>query len=805
MGLRLRDSELNDRLVPEVDETGEYVRSKVDAERLRAQGEEDELRTAIGAEETRATQAEEDLQADITAETQRATQAETTLQTNIDKKLDKVTTPQDGYKVYAVSPEGSQTLYGASQAATGNTIAIREATSGSLNVGTPTANTHATTKQYVDAAVAAVDEEAVALQQELTEEIQRATQAESALQTSIENEVSRAQAKEAEIEDDLSAEVTRATQAEQANATAISQEASRAQEAESGLQGAITSETSRATGVEQGLNTRLTTVEGKIPNQASAQNQLADKAFVNSSINSAAAFFRGNFETKAALDSWQTSNPGVATNNDYAYVESDETHDGEAWRYIFIKEGEYPGAWEPQFMVNETPFTAEQLAAINSGATAEIITGIGNKLDKVSTTGNNRVYGISSQGTQVQFDVISGEATADSLVARSTNGTVVVGTPTQNSHATTKAYVDSAVQAEEDRAVAQEQALSSQISAKANSSDVSLLNQSQSFAQGVSKTFVGSTVNVQIAPDAGVNVGTKDETQSTAVTSNGLMFAKNNKSVALSLKSEPPSNYQGYYLPDFPAGTTQMTMRTLAVDEEVGVSKIEARLYDPYDFSTVVVDSIETFTPDKRIRLFLDCGSGDVVILEPIKISTDDAGTPNAADFCFEVPVDSSEWGDNQGKTFILSCPSSGGTMHVSGPYNGRIGQINNKETVTSFYAPETAGTSGQVLTSTGNGAPTWQNMPDIPVIIRTSGTLSGGDIVVSSDSQDTMYGVYYGDITLPANCDVWSTRFLIKLTGESYSAEIFMNNRQTSPTNLRVYLNERRSFTYYILGFPVE
>lgn len=127
------------------------------------------------------------------------------------------------------------------------------------------------------------------------------------------------------------------------------------------------------------LQTDVDTIEGKIPNQASPQNQLADKAFVNSSINSAAAYFRGAFATRAALFAvaWQTADPEAAnyvSNNDYAYVADDETHNNEAWRYIYVLQpGGTDNGWQPQFKVNESPLTAAQLAALNSGATAALI------------------------------------------------------------------------------------------------------------------------------------------------------------------------------------------------------------------------------------------------------------------------------------------------------------------------------------------------------------------------------------------------------------------------------------------------
>ena len=140
-------------------------------------------------------------------------------------------------------------------------------------------------------------------------------------------------------------------------------------------------------------------INAKIPIQASSTNQLADKDFVNSTINSSVATFRGNFATKAALDAWQLANPTVAKNNDYCYVEQDETRNNESWRYIYVVENGV-GSWQAQFKVNDTPFTAEQLAAINSGATAQIINSISSKLtasDILDSTGDSSLKAISQR------------------------------------------------------------------------------------------------------------------------------------------------------------------------------------------------------------------------------------------------------------------------------------------------------------------------------------------------------------------------------------------------------------------------
>jgi hypothetical protein len=151
----------------------------------------------------------------------------------------------------------------------------------------------------------------------------------------------------------LPAEVVRAQTAEQANAAAVADEAAARADADAQLWLLV-------------------------PVQASALNQLADKAFVNSTLNSLSAFHvvydaqNNPFPTKAALLGATTcyygGQPYTPSNNDYATVLADEAYAGAQTRYV------YDGAsWAFQFKINDTPFTASQLAAINSGVTAAAI------------------------------------------------------------------------------------------------------------------------------------------------------------------------------------------------------------------------------------------------------------------------------------------------------------------------------------------------------------------------------------------------------------------------------------------------
>lgn len=142
------------------------------------------------------------------------------------------------------------------------------------------------------------------------------------------------------------------------------------------------------------LDTSLDGVEEKIPAQATAENQLADKAFVNSSVQTATANFRGNWANFTAVPTDVAQYPAdyagqkTPTTNDYLVVQDASDFpvaEGEpalagTWRFKYSGEWSVYGktGWHPEYQVNETPLTAEQLAALNSGITAGAVTKLNN-------------------------------------------------------------------------------------------------------------------------------------------------------------------------------------------------------------------------------------------------------------------------------------------------------------------------------------------------------------------------------------------------------------------------------------------
>ena len=138
--------------------------------------------------------------------------------------------------------------------------------------------------------------------------------------------------------------------------------------------------------IKQWVLDRLQQLWALIPLQASAENQLADKAFVNSSIATATATFRGTFNLVSDLGlsteaTQQQIAAAIATemealgimpdSNDYCFIQIPDD-DSDPDMIARIDRYKYDGsAWGYEFSLNNSGFTAAQWAAINSGITSE--------------------------------------------------------------------------------------------------------------------------------------------------------------------------------------------------------------------------------------------------------------------------------------------------------------------------------------------------------------------------------------------------------------------------------------------------
>ena len=130
------------------------------------------------------------------------------------------------------------------------------------------------------------------------------------------------------------------------------------------MQNNIDAEETRARSAEEQNATDIAGINAKIPVAASAQNQLADKNFVNSSIQTATADFKGTFNSLAELQ--QVS----ANANDYGHVVSKDAEGNTVYsRYKYV-EGT---GWVFEYNLNNSSFTAAQWAALQSGITALLV------------------------------------------------------------------------------------------------------------------------------------------------------------------------------------------------------------------------------------------------------------------------------------------------------------------------------------------------------------------------------------------------------------------------------------------------
>ena len=132
----------------------------------------------------------------------------------------------------------------------------------------------------------------------------------------------------------------------------------------------------------------ISAIEAKIPAQASSSNQLADKAFVNSSIATATATYRGAYNLVSDLSlTTAATQQQIATalaikmaalsitpdNNDYCFVQI-PTADATPTEIARVDRYKYNGtAWSFEFSLNNSGFTAAQWAAINSGITSGLV------------------------------------------------------------------------------------------------------------------------------------------------------------------------------------------------------------------------------------------------------------------------------------------------------------------------------------------------------------------------------------------------------------------------------------------------
>lgn len=230
----------------------------------------------------------------------------------------------------------------------------------------------------------------------------------SATEQGLDAETSARQAADDEIMDNLATEIGNRESGDNA------------------LQDAIDAEAAARTAADNTLQSNIDNITALIPDQTTTDNQLADKAFVNSTVQTDTANFRGTWHTWSDVPTEASSYPTdyagsrTPTVNDYMVVLRTDDWDGEippalggTWRFKYTGNWETDGkaGWMPEYQVNEDPFTVAQIAAINSGATRELITKLSDLAD-IQTVGDG-------------LDLTSGTLAASIMTGatNSTNGT----------------------------------------------------------------------------------------------------------------------------------------------------------------------------------------------------------------------------------------------------------------------------------------------------------------------------------------------------------------------------------------------
>lgn len=281
-------------------------------------------------------------------------------------------------------------------------------------------------------------------------------------------------------------------------------------------------------------------IEAKIPSAASSSNQLADKAFVNSSISTNTATFKGTFNSLAELQAVTG-----ATNNDYGFVIEYDQQGNEYYdRY------KYNGtAWVYEYKIESTPFTAEQWAAIQSGITSGDV----DKLAALPTNAQLTALLAAKQDTINDLATIRSGASAGATAYQKPSG----GIP--------KSDLSSAVQTS---------------LGKADTALQSYTETDPVFSASPAAGITSSDITEwdgKAEPTPVVNHGTSDTTF--AMTPNVLHIWGTVTSLTLTLATPTDSTIVNEYMFQFTSGTTATTLSlpsTVTWDEDKGTLTVES-------------------------------------------------------------------------------------------------------------------------------------------------------------------------------------------------------------------------------------
>lgn len=186
----------------------------------------------------------------------------------------------------------------------------------------------------------------------------------------------------------------------------------------------------------------IAAIEQKIPAQASPSNKLVDEDSMNSSIATATATFRGAFNlvtdlhlsvsaTHAEIATALATAIQTADNNDYCYVQIPVADDTPT-EFASVERYKYNGtAWEYEYTLNNSGFTAAQWTALNSGITSGLVA----KLSALPTNselttllgGKANTADLAPVATSGSYNDLSGKPTVDDTPTSDSNNLVKSG------------------------------------------------------------------------------------------------------------------------------------------------------------------------------------------------------------------------------------------------------------------------------------------------------------------------------------------------------------------------------------------
>ena len=453
----------------------ENLQKNIETEQARAEKAETDLDNKINDLESSNNEKFDGLQTALDAEVTRAKQAESDIETEVQKKYEK---PSTGIPKSDLSSSLQDSIDKADASATNDDLQkeIERA--------------KAAEKTNADAIIAE-ETRATAAEQANTDAINANKNAINANTDAIEAEVTRATAAEGDLTTltttdktslvaAINEEVNRAKAAEKKNADAIAAEAERAKGVEGQLSEQITDATASLNSLVETtkqdleeeiqtsasehtkINQRLDTIESKIPTQASSTNQLADKAFVNISIQANAARFLtptaegdsqwGSFDLLKSGPWYYEGKTTQPTNNDYAvFIKSEQESESgveEQWRALFQKSDGEAGNWVEQYKMGSA-FTNVQQEALDSGITKSLtgqITTNQTNITNLQTSLQDHIKDTADKYVKKVDPTFSGTMTPEvgSKIDFS-QSTTNVRTPVANNEAANKKYVDDTI------------------------------------------------------------------------------------------------------------------------------------------------------------------------------------------------------------------------------------------------------------------------------------------------------------------------------------------------------------------------